>query len=92
MLARLLARRAGTPVLAALRRIRYTTTQTRLDREERMQNLRNAFRVRQTSRVSGSHLILVDDVFTTGSTVDECARVLKQAGAASVRVVTVARG
>ena len=92
VLARLLARRAGAPVLAALRRIRYTTTQTRLDREERMQNLRNAFRVRQTSRVSGSHLILVDDVFTTGSTVDECARVLKQAGAASVRVVTVARG
>jgi ComF family protein len=92
VLARLLARRAGAPVLAALRRIRYTTTQTRLDREERMQNLRNAFRVRQTSRVSGSHLILVDDVFTTGSTVEECARVLKRAGAASVRVVTVARG
>jgi len=92
VLARLISSRAERPVLTALRRIRYTTTQTRLDREERMQNLRNAFRVRQTSRVSGSHLILVDDVFTTGSTVEECARVLKQAGAASVRVITVARG
>ncbi len=92
LLAKLIADRAGVRVLPALRRVRYTTTQTRLDRAARMQNLRNAFRVRHTARVSGSHLILVDDVFTTGSTVDECARVLKQAGAASVRVVTVARG
>jgi competence protein ComFC len=91
-LAQLVAERAGAPVLRCLRRVRYTTTQTQLDREERMQNLRNAFRVRHSARVSGSHLILVDDVFTTGSTVEECARVLKQAGAASVRVITVARG
>ena len=91
-LARLVADRHGERVLHALRRVRYTTTQTRLDREERMQNLRNAFRVRHRRTVSGSHLILVDDVFTTGSTVDECARVLKKAGAASVRVITVARG
>lgn len=91
-LAQLIAARAGAPVLRCLRRVRYTTTQTRLDREARMQNLRDAFRVRHTSRVSQSHLILVDDVFTTGSTVEECARVLKQAGAASVRVITVARG
>ena len=92
VLAQLIAERHGERVLHALRRVRYTTTQTRLDREERMQNLRNAFRVRHSRRVSGSHLILVDDVFTTGSTVDECARVLKESGAASVRVVTVARG
>ena len=92
VLAQLLAERHGERVLHALKRVRYTTTQTRLDREERRQNLRNAFRVRHSRRVSGSHLILVDDVFTTGSTVDECARVLKESGAASVRVVTVARG
>lgn len=88
----LLSRRAGKPVLNCLRRIRYTTTQTRLDRQARMENLRNAFRVRQTPRVQSRHLVLVDDVLTTGSTVDECARVLRQAGAASVRVITVARG
>ncbi len=91
-LAELAARRTGTTVLRCLKRIRYTTTQTCLDREERMRNLRDAFQVRHTARVSGSHLILVDDVFTTGSTVEECARVLKKAGAASVRVITVARG
>lgn len=91
-IARLLGRRAGIPLLPALRRIRYTTTQTRLDRHERMENLRNAFRVRHSPRVQSRHLVIVDDVFTTGATVDECARVLRLAGAASVRVVTVARG
>ncbi len=92
VLAELLAKRTGTPLLRALKRIRYTTTQTRLDRHERMENLRNAFRVRDTPAVQSRHLVLVDDIFTTGSTVDECARVLRAAGAASVRVVTVARG
>jgi competence protein ComFC len=92
VLARLLSARSGIPLLPCLQRTRYTTTQTRLDRQERMENLRGAFTVRQNSIVRGSHLILVDDVLTTGSTVDECARVLRQSGAASIRVVTVARG
>ena len=92
LLAELLSARAGVPVLECLQRTRYTTTQTRLDRHERMENLRNAFRVRHIAAVQSRHLLLVDDVFTTGSTVDECARVLRLAGAASVRVVTVARG
>jgi ComF family protein len=91
-LASLLSKRCGVPLLRVLARTRYTTTQTRLDRQERMENLRGAFRVRQTEAVSGRHLILVDDVLTTGSTVDECARVLRAAGAASIRVMTVARG
>jgi ComF family protein len=91
-LAKLLSRHCGVPVASALKRTRYTTTQTRLAREERMENLRGAFRVRHTAAVQSRHLLLVDDVFTTGSTVDECARVLRQAGAASVRVATVARG
>jgi ComF family protein len=91
-IADLLARRAGAPVRNLLQRIRYTTTQTRLDRSERMENLRGAFRVRHPATVSSRHLILVDDVFTTGSTVEECARVLREAGAASVRALTVARG
>ncbi len=92
VLAALLARRTGTPLTRCLQRTRYTTTQTQLDREERMENLRGAFRVRHTAEVTGRHLVLIDDVFTTGSTVDECSRVLREAGAASVRVLTVARG
>jgi len=92
VLARLVAARGGAPALDCLRRVRYTTTQTRFDRVERMENLRNAFEMRQTANVRGMHLVLVDDVLTTGSTLDECARVLLCAGAASVRAITVARG
>jgi ComF family protein len=88
----LLTRRTGIPTLHALRRVRYTTTQTRLTREERMENLRGAFHARHNAEVNGRDLVLVDDVFTTGSTVEECSRVLRRAGAASVRVITVARG
>jgi predicted amidophosphoribosyltransferase len=56
-----------------------------------MENLHGAFQMRQNCAVTGRHLLLLDDVFTTGSTVEECARVLRRAGAASVRVLTVAR-
>lgn len=92
VIARLLSRRTGVPMRDAIQRTRFTTTQTRLDRHERMENLRGAFRVRHPAVVQDRHLILVDDVFTTGSTVEECARVLREAGAASVRALTVARG
>jgi ComF family protein len=92
VLATLLSARSGLKVSTALRRVRYTTTQTRLDRHERMENLRNAFTLRQDEAVRGMHLVLVDDVLTTGSTLDECARILRKAGAASVRAITVARG
>ena len=91
-LASLVSRRCGIPVWNALGRTRYTSTQTKLNRAERMENLRGAFRVRQTARVKNRHIVLVDDVFTTGSTVEECSRVLLRAGASSVRVITVARG
>lgn len=91
-LAKILEKQTGTPLLDCLKRIRKTPTQTRFDRAERMENLLNAFKMRNITSVQGKHLVLVDDVFTTGSTVDECARVLKNSGARSVRVLTVARG
>lgn len=91
-LARLAAARRGLVVEELLRRTRYTSTQTRHDRRDRIENLRGAFAVARGARVTGRHLVLIDDVFTTGATVDECALVLRRAGAASVRVATVARG
>jgi ComF family protein len=92
VLARLLAVRAGIAVRDCLLRTRYTTTQTRFDRHERIENLRKAFAMRDNADVRDMHAVLVDDVLTTGSTLDECARVLRKAGAASVRAITVARG
>ena len=91
-LAEALSKRARVPVLRCIERRVYTNTQTRFDRVERMQNLRNAFALRKNSDVREKHLVLLDDVLTTGSTLHECAAVLRAAGAGSVRAMTVARG
>ena len=91
VLAEGIRRESALPVEGLLRRIRYTTTQTSFDRRQRIENLRGAFDLAQGAVVQDRHLVLVDDVFTTGSTADECALVLRQAGAASVRVLTIAR-
>lgn len=90
-LVELMAKRSHHPVWTCLRRSRYTESQTRFSRKERLQNLRNAFELRKGSSVLGKRLLLVDDVLTTGSTLDECARILKAHGAESVRAITVAR-
>jgi competence protein ComFC len=91
LLAELLSTRISIPCKPLLKRIRYTTTQTALDRAERMENLHNAFRLRRNADVRGLRVLLIDDVLTTGSTLSECARVLKRAGANSVHAVTAAR-
>jgi ComF family protein len=91
LLAELLSTRISIPCKRVLKRIRYTTTQTALDRAERMENLHNAFRLRKNADVRGLHVLLIDDVLTTGSTLSECARVLKRAGAISVHAATAAR-
>lgn len=72
-------------------RQRDTVSQVGLSREERIANMRDAFRVVTPGRVKGREVIVVDDVMTTGTTVSECARVLKQAGAERVWAATVAR-
>src|SRR5215470_258787 len=91
LLAELLSAHTSIPCKPLLKRIRYTTTQTALDRSERMENLHNAFRLRQNVDVRGLRMLLIDDVLTTGSTLSECARVLKRAGALSVHAATAAR-
>ena len=67
-----------------LKRIRHTQTQTKLNSLERRANVQDAFKLRRETEVKGKKIILVDDVVTTGSTVSECAKVLKQAGADKV--------
>jgi ComF family protein len=91
LLATMVSREIGLPVFAALERIRYTTTQTAFDRVDRMENLHNAFRLRKKVSVRELRVLLVDDILTTGSTLSECARVLREAGALSVYAVTAAR-
>jgi len=75
----------------AMQRVRWTEPQINLTAEQRQVNVKGAFAVADASAVAGKRVLLVDDVFTTGSTVDECAKVLKKSGATEVVVITVAR-
>jgi ComF family protein len=93
ILAQELSRRTAIPVdMGILYRRRQTAPQVGLTRDQRRKNLRSAFEVPPLAgnRIHGKRLLLVDDVITTGTTVDTCARVLKRAGAASVDVVALA--
>jgi len=93
VLARELGRRIGCKTSSGmLRRIRPTTTQTHLTASQRLSNVKNAFQFRKEKCLAGQRVLLVDDVMTTGATVNACAKALKQGGAASVHVLTVARG
>jgi ComF family protein len=75
----------------SLRRRRFTKPQTELSSEERKKNVRKAFEVVRPERVKGRTILLVDDVATTGSTLNECAKALKKAGADSVLCLVLAR-
>ena len=91
-LARATARTSGIPYLALLKRSRGGREQKRLSGEERIENLRNAFRVADRgASLSGKTVFLVDDIMTTGSGLSACAAVLYGAGAVRVIPVTVAR-
>ncbi len=74
-----------------LARTRPTRPQVELSGEERIRNVQGAFAVVRPEEVCGKAILLIDDVFTTGATMNECALVLKEAGASSVTALTVAR-
>jgi ComF family protein len=74
-----------------LTRVRDTHSQIGLTSHQRRENLRGAFAVTHPQQIAGREVVLVDDVYTTGTTASECARVLRRAGASRVWVVTVAR-
>lgn len=96
-IAKALASSQGLALSNALRRIRHTNPQALLSRTERLRNLRGAFRLSRREQrrptVRNQPVLLIDDVYTTGSTAQECARVLiEDGGAEKVVVLTVLRG
>ena len=92
LIARPLARRLGLPLRPLLLvRTKPRPDKLKLTRRERWQTVRGAYALQQGSQVDKLRVLLVDDVFTTGATLDACSRVLRQAGAARVVGITVAR-
>ena len=92
LLARQVSRRQAIPLnFTALRRLRQTQPQTQLSAAERQKNVRGAFGVEVPEAVEGRKILLVDDVFTTGATVQECTESLLDCGAQEVHVLTLAR-
>ncbi|MEP6645354.1 MAG: ComF family protein [Acidobacteriaceae bacterium] len=76
---------------SVLQRVRPTKSQIGLTQHQRRENLRGAFKAKNPGEISGREILLVDDVVTTGTTVSECARILRRAGASKVWVASVGR-
>ena len=92
LIARSLSIELEIPLVKALKRVLPTNRQATLSRKERLQNLRNAFQLRiPVEKIADRNLILIDDVFTTGSTAQECARVLQKANPKTIAVFTIVR-
>jgi competence protein ComFC len=91
LIARKLAIKWNLPYIEPVKRHLPTESQTTLNIEERINNLKNAFSLKKNINIAGKRVILVDDVFTTGTTVNEVSRILKKGGASKVAVLTAAR-
>ena len=93
LLAKDLAKAINTPVCAnALKRIKPTISQTGLSKTKRFTNLRGAFKIDDNNVIYAKSILLIDDVCTTGSTLDEAAKILLKSGAKSVKALVFAKG
>jgi ComF family protein len=92
LLAEAVAEAAGKPLKRLLGKTRATLPQVDLPRQSRSANVRGAFEPRLQEVIAGERILLIDDLFTTGATLSECARALRRAEAREVRAFTLARG
>ncbi len=90
LLAQCVSRECNIPLLDNMQRVRNTPFQASLSREERLVNLKDAFKLKDKALVKGKTILLLDDIFTTGTTINECSKVLKKAGASKVLGITYA--
>lgn len=92
LLANPISQELSLPLKNTLEKIRVTKNQNELPKNERHVNLKNAFKVRVADDIAGADILLIDDIMTTGATLNECARTLLGGGARRVTCLTLARG
>jgi ComF family protein len=93
LISRILSREIGVMEGSyLLSRVKNTKSQSTLSKKERISNIENAFKVLRPCEIDGRRVLLVDDVLTTGCTLDECSKVLKAAGAIEVVAAVIASG
>ena len=91
LLANELSKKIAIPaILNNLVKTKETTTQTKLTKAERQENLKGCFEITNKSEIAGKNILLIDDVFTTGATIEEASKVLKNAGANKIYILTFA--
>jgi len=90
LLAKPIAKKFNKIIIRNIYRKKFTLPQSSLSIEERFKNIKGAFGIRNKKEILGKNILIIDDVFTTGSTVDECARLLKENGAKRIEVLTLA--
>lgn len=91
LIGQLLSKSLGLDYCDALKRTRYTKPQVKLKSKDRKKNIKNAFALSNNYKLKTKNYLLVDDVWTTGSTLKECCKILKQNGASKVWAITLAR-
>ncbi|MBQ9298427.1 MAG: ComF family protein [Clostridia bacterium] len=75
----------------SLEKTKYNVAQMNLNKADRINNVKNVYMVKNAEKINNKKVLLIDDIYTTGSTVNECSKVLKQAGALEVAVLTIAK-
>ena len=93
LMGQFLAKESGWPLWPkAVIRVRQTESMKKLDRWERAKNMEGAFKVAEPEKIRNKNILVLDDIFTTGATLDECSKILKEAGARKVYILTFASG
>ena len=72
-------------------KVKNNNTQSKLNKEERAENVKNVYKITKDKEIINKNILLIDDIYTTGATLNECSRMLKQAGAKKIDVLTIAK-